>query len=68
MRRVTNQSEVSANCVGVPQCIWSTGGYISNRTCSRTLNCDRCQFDQEMVDYFACGLVQIPPRPLQRPM
>ena len=48
---------------GVPQCIWSEAGVVSIRSCTRRLDCQRCLFDQNMTDFFAYELNQVPAVP-----
>ena len=45
---------------GVPLCIWSGTGFVSTRSCTRRLECQRCQFDQDMTDFFVDNLKWIP--------
>ncbi|MCG6981152.1 MAG: hypothetical protein LJE88_07060 [Deltaproteobacteria bacterium] len=48
---------------GVPICIWSEAGVISSRSCTRRLDCERCLFDQNMMDFFASNVTPLPAVP-----
>jgi hypothetical protein len=49
--------------IGVPHCIWSEAGVVSSRSCTRRLDCERCLFDQNMMDFFAYNLTPLPAVP-----
>jgi hypothetical protein len=49
--------------VGVPICIWSEAGAVSSRGCTRRLDCERCLFDQNMMDFFTYNLAPLPAVP-----
>jgi len=49
--------------IGVPLCIWSESGAVSSRGCTRGLDCERCLFDQNMMDFFAYSVSPIPAVP-----
>lgn len=51
------------NTVGLQACIWSKVGAVSVRACTRELECRSCLFDQNMVDYFAGALDEVPAVP-----
>jgi hypothetical protein len=48
---------------GVQICIWSEAGVVSSRSCTRRLDCERCLFDQNMMDFFAYNLTPLPAMP-----
>jgi hypothetical protein len=48
---------------GVQICIWSEAGVVSSRSCTRRLECERCLFDQNMMDFFAYNLTPLPAVP-----
>ncbi len=48
---------------GVQSCIWSEAGVVSSRSCTRRLDCERCLFDQNMMDFFAYNLTPLPAVP-----
>lgn len=41
-------------------CIWSEADIVSSRYCTRRLECWRCLFDQNMVDFFSGDLGRLP--------
>jgi hypothetical protein len=49
--------------IGVPTCIWSETGVVSHRSCTRRLECERCLFDQNMMDFFAYNIAPLPAVP-----
>jgi hypothetical protein len=48
---------------GTQICIWSEAGAVSSRGCTRRLECERCLFDQNMMDFFAYNFAPIPAVP-----
>ena len=48
---------------GRQMCIWSEAGVVSSRSCTRRLDCKRCLFDQNMMDFFAANLTPLPALP-----
>jgi hypothetical protein len=48
---------------GVQMCIWSEAGVVSSRSCTRRLDCARCLFDQNMMDFFAYNVNPLPAVP-----
>jgi hypothetical protein len=48
---------------GVQICIWSEAGVVSSRSCTRRLDCERCLFDQNMMDFFAYNVTPLPAVP-----
>ncbi len=48
---------------GVPRCIWSEAGVVSSRSCTRRLDCQRCLFDQNMIDFFVADMKPMPAVP-----
>ena len=48
---------------GVQICIWSEAGVVSSRSCTRRLECERCLFDQNMMDFFTCKVTPLPAVP-----
>jgi hypothetical protein len=48
---------------GRQMCIWSEAGVVSSRSCTRGLDCERCLFDQNMMDFFAANLTPLPALP-----
>ncbi|MGD8369991.1 MAG: hypothetical protein PVG64_02330 [Syntrophobacterales bacterium] len=48
---------------GAQICIWSEAGVVSSRSCTRRLECERCLFDQNMMDFFACNVTPLPAVP-----
>jgi hypothetical protein len=48
---------------GVQICIWSEAGVVSSRSCTRRLDCERCLFDQNMMDFFTYNLTPLPAVP-----
>jgi hypothetical protein len=59
----TNDKKVRAKKIGVPLCIWSEAGVVSSRSCTRRLECERCLFDQNMMDFYAYNLTSPPAVP-----
>ncbi len=49
--------------IGVPPCIWSEAGVVSSRGCTQRLECERCLFDQNMMDFFTYNLTPLPAVP-----
>jgi hypothetical protein len=48
---------------GVQSCIWSETGVVSSRSCTRRLECERCLFDQNMMDFYAYNITPLPAVP-----
>jgi hypothetical protein len=63
MNSVKKNKRDRRNKAGVPLCIWSEVGVVSSRTCTRGLDCQRCQFDQNMTDFFVDDLSLVPAVP-----
>ena len=63
MKAIKNSKEVKTRKAGVPVCIWSEAGVVSSRSCTRRLECNRCLFDQNMMDFFAGDLTRMPAVP-----
>ena len=59
-KTINNLKEKKA---GRQTCIWSTAGVVSSRDCTRGLDCERCLFDQNMLDFFAYNVTPIPAVP-----
>jgi len=59
----TKDKRVRGKEIGVPLCIWSEAGVVSSRGCTRRLDCERCLFDQNMMDFFAYNLTPLPAVP-----
>ena len=59
-KRIKRSEERKA---GVPICIWSEAGVVSSRSCTRRLDCERCLFDQNMMDFFASNVTPLPAVP-----
>jgi hypothetical protein len=49
---------------GVQICIWSEADVVSSRSCTRRLECERCLFDQNMMDFFAYNITPLPAVPI----
>jgi hypothetical protein len=63
MKTIKSRKKVQEKKTGVQLCIWSEVGMVSSRSCTRRLDCQRCQFDQNMTDFFVDDLSLIPPVP-----
>ncbi len=61
--KATKNTKVRGKEIGVPLCIWSKAGVVSSRGCTRRLDCERCLFDQNMMDFFAHNLTPLPAVP-----
>jgi hypothetical protein len=61
--KTTKDKRARGKQVGVPLCIWSEAGVVSSRGCTRRLECERCLFDQNMMDFFAYNLTPLPAVP-----
>ena len=61
--KTTKDKRVRANEIGVPLCIWSAAGVVSSRSCTRRLDCQRCLFDQNMMDFYAYNITPLPAVP-----
>jgi hypothetical protein len=59
----TKDKRVIGKRIGVPRCIWSEAGAVSSRSCTRRLDCERCLFDQNMMDFFAYNVTPLPAVP-----
>jgi hypothetical protein len=59
-KRINNRKQKKA---GRQICIWSTAGVVSSRDCTRRLDCERCLFDQNMMDFFTYNVTPIPAVP-----
>jgi hypothetical protein len=59
----TKDKRVMGKKIGVARCIWSEAGAVSSRSCTRRLDCERCLFDQNMMDFFAYNLTPLPAVP-----
>jgi hypothetical protein len=63
MNTTKRPKRVQEKKAGVPHCIWSETGFISSRSCTRRLECERCQFDQNMTDFFVNDFSLVPAVP-----
>jgi hypothetical protein len=61
--KTREHKEVRGKEIGVRHCIWSEAGVVSSRSCTRRLDCERCLFDQNMMDFFTYNLAQLPAVP-----
>jgi hypothetical protein len=61
--KTKKDKRVRANEIGVPLCIWSEAGVVSSRSCTRRLECERCLFDQNMMDFYAYNITPLPAVP-----
>jgi hypothetical protein len=61
--KTTKQKRVRAKEIGVPTCIWSEAGVVSSRSCTRRLECERCLFDQNMMDFYSYNINPLPAVP-----
>jgi hypothetical protein len=61
--KTTKDKRVRAKVIGVPLCIWSEAGVVSSRSCTRRLDCERCLFDQNMMDFYADNVTSLPAVP-----
>jgi len=60
-RKRTNRDK--GKKAGTLICIWSEAGVVSSRSCTRRLDCQRCLFDQNMMDFFAYNFAPLPAVP-----
>ncbi|NIU09883.1 MAG: hypothetical protein GWN81_13745 [Phycisphaerae bacterium] len=58
--KTTKDKRVRRKEIGVPTCIWSETGVVSSRSCTRSLDCERCLFDQNMMDFYAYNVTPLP--------
>ena len=58
--KTTKDKRVRGKEIGIANCIWSEAGVVSSRSCTRRLECERCLFDQNMMDFFAYNLTSLP--------
>jgi hypothetical protein len=61
--KTTKDKRARGKQVGVSHCIWSEAGVVSSRGCTRRLDCERCLFDQNMMDFYAHNLTPLPAVP-----
>ena len=61
--KTTKAKRVRRKEIDVPTCIWSEAGVVSSRSCTRRLECARCLFDQNMMDFFDYNLTPLPAVP-----
>ena len=61
--KTTKDKRVRGKEIGIANCIWSEAGVVSSRSCTRKLECERCLFDQNMMDFYAYNLTPLPAVP-----
>jgi hypothetical protein len=63
MKTIKRMKREKVKKAGRQICIWSEAGVVSSRGCTRRLDCERCLFDQNMMDFFALNLTPLPAVP-----